>query len=158
VGALLALLAASGCAAHLGAAAPARSTARPVTTATAAAAYLAIATPANHRLDVDFDRFDGADRGDLAAARADLRDIAATEHGFDRNLARLALPPAAAAWARTLVSTNEARVALTARAASSTSLPGLNALRPALVAANAPVERAVTAIRADLALPPPDTH
>jgi hypothetical protein len=158
VGALLALLAASGCAAHLGAAAPVRTTARPVTTVTAAAAYLAIATPANHRLDADFDRFDGPDRGDLASARADLRDIAATEHAFDHNLARLALPPMAAAWARTLITTNEARADLTARAAASPSLPHLNALRPALTAANAPVERAVTAIRAGLALPPPDTH
>jgi hypothetical protein len=123
-----------------------------------AAAYLAIATPANHRLDVDFDRFNGADRADLAAARMDLRDIAATEHAFDRNLAHLALPNAAAAWAHTLISTNEDRAALTARAAESISLAQLNGLRPTLTAANAPVERAVTAIRADLGLPPPDTH
>lgn len=155
-----ALLAASGCAAHLGATAPARTTepARPVSTAAAAAAYLAVATPANHRLDVDFDRLDGSDRGDLPAARADLRDIAATEHAFDRSLARLALPPAAAAAARTLISANEARADLTACAAEATSLPRLDGLRPRLTAANVPVERAVTSTRADLGLPPPETR
>ena len=155
-----ALLAASGCAAYLGAAAPVRSSgaAPPVTTAPAATAYLALATPANHRLDVDFDRLDGPDRGDLAAARADLHDIAATEHAFDRGLAKLALPKAAAAWVQPLIRANESRVALTTRAARSGSLSQLNALRPALTAANAPVERAVTGIRADLGLPPPATH
>ncbi|RAG87237.1 hypothetical protein DN069_01465 [Streptacidiphilus pinicola] len=156
-----AVLAVSGCAVGLGASAsvPAPApAARPAAAAAAAAAYLAIATPANHRLDADFDRFDGADRGDLAAARADLRDIAATEHAFDRDLARLALPQAAAAWVRPLISANETRADLTARAATSGSLPLLNGLRPRLTAANAPVERAVTGIRADLGLPPPDTH
>ncbi|WP_042374608.1 hypothetical protein [Streptacidiphilus neutrinimicus] len=162
VGALLALFAACGCAANPSATAPTRTAAtrsgQPVATAAAAAAYVAIANPANHRLDTDFDRFDGPDRGDLARARTDLRDIAATEHAFDQDLARLELPPAAVTWAQVLVGANEARAALTSRAAANTALPQLNALRPVLSAMNAPVERAVTALRADLRLPPPDTH
>ncbi|WP_042431607.1 hypothetical protein [Streptacidiphilus anmyonensis] len=158
MGALLALVAASGCAAHLGATAPTCGAQAVTAAAAGASSYLAITTPANHRLDTDFDRFDGPDHADLAAARADLRDIAVTERAFDHDLARLALPAAAASWAHTLASTNEARAQLTSRAANSTSLARLNDLRPALTSANAPVERAVTALRADLGLPPPDTH
>jgi len=48
----------------------------------AAGRYLAIAEDGNDRLEVDFDRLAGRDRGRLAAAHADLRDAAATERRF----------------------------------------------------------------------------
>ena len=49
-----------------------------------AARYLAIARPANERLDHDFDGLGDASRDDLQAAAADLRNAAATERRFDR--------------------------------------------------------------------------
>jgi hypothetical protein len=53
-----------------------------------ATTYLAIAQPANRELDHEFDGFgDHVQDGELAAAQADLRAVAATERSFDR------LPP-----------------------------------------------------------------
>jgi hypothetical protein len=122
----------------------------------AAARYLAIARPANRRLDHDFDDgLDGADWNNLAAARADLRDAAATERRFDRQLLRLPLPPATEAMARILVTANESRARLTDAAARTASLAGLHAIEPRLDAANVPVEDAITVIRSELGLPPP---
>lgn len=121
------------------------------------AAYLTIAVAGNKRLDTDFDRLHGPDQGDLAAAQRDLRDIAATEHLFDKRLAVLALPPRPAAWARKLISANEARAALTRQAAASATPAELAGCQQRLTAANVSVEQAVRAIRADLGLPAPDS-
>jgi hypothetical protein len=123
----------------------------------AARQYLAIALPANHRLDVDFDGFDDNAHDNLAAAEADLRDAAATERRFDRRLMGLTLPPATEAMARLLVTANQARARLTETAAASTSLSQLRGYRHRLLAANAPVEDAVRVIRSQLGLPPPET-
>jgi hypothetical protein len=119
--------------------------------------YLAIAVPANHRLDVDFDGLDDNAHDNLAAAEADLRDAAATERQFDRRLLALTLPPATEAVARLLVTANQGRARLTETAAASTSLSQLRGYRHRLTAANAPVEEAVRAIRSQLGLPPPET-
>jgi hypothetical protein len=122
----------------------------------AARSYLAIALPANRRLETDFDGLDNH-HGDLAAARADLRDAVATERRFDRQLLALKLPAATETVARMLVTANEARARLTTAAAASTSLSQLHRYEPRLTAANAPVEEAVRAIRSQLGLPPPET-
>ena len=122
----------------------------------AARSYLAIARPANRRLETDFDGLDDH-RGDLAAARADLRDAAATERQFDRRLLALKLPAATETVARLLVTANEARARLTTAAAASTSLGQLHRYEPRLTAANQPVEEAVRVIRSQLGLPPPET-
>jgi len=122
----------------------------------AARGYLAIALPANRRLETDFDGLDDH-RGDLAAAQADLRDAAATERQFDRRLLALKLPAATETAARLLVTTNEARARLTTAAAASTSLSQLHRYQPRLTAANQPVEEAVRVIRSQLGLPPPET-
>lgn len=121
------------------------------------AAYLTIAVAGNKRLDTDFDRLHGPDRGDLAAARRDLRDIAATEHLFDERLAALRLPPGPDAWARRLISANEDRATLTMQAAVSATPAELAGYQQRLTAANVPVEQAVRAIRADLGLPAPES-
>jgi hypothetical protein len=122
-----------------------------------AARYLAIAVAGNRRLDIDFGRLDGRDRSDLAAARADLRDAAATERLFDQRLARIAFPAGTEMIARLLVLSNQARAQLTTAAAGSLSLPQLQAYRRQLAAANGPVEEAVGVIRSQLGLPPADT-
>jgi hypothetical protein len=122
----------------------------------AARSYLAIALPANRRLETDFDGLKDH-RGDLAAATADLRDAAATERQFDRQLLALKLPAATETVAHQLVTTNEARARLTTAAAASTSLAQLHGYEPRLTAANKPVEEAVRVIRNQLGLPPPET-
>ena len=118
---------------------------------------MAIAQPANRRLEIDFDRLDGRDRRDLAAAQGDLRAAASTEHLFDRRLLAIAFPPATEAQVRFLVWVNESRDRLTATAAAATSLRQLARYEPRLSTANQPVEQAVTTIRSQLGLPPPDT-
>lgn len=120
-------------------------------------AYLTTAEQDNRRLDRDFDRLHGRDRSRLAAARADLRDIAATERAFDRQLARLTLPSPAGATARALITANQARAALTDLAAASTTLGRLHTYDQPLAAANARVETPVRALRSQLGLPPPAT-
>jgi hypothetical protein len=125
--------------------------------ARAAAAYLTIAQAGNARLETDFDRLHGPDRADPAGADADLRDIAATEHLFDQRLSVLALPADPERRARTLIGVNEARAALTRRAAASRTPAQLAGYQAPLTAANVPVERAVRAIRVSLGLPPPNT-
>lgn len=122
-----------------------------------AARYLAIAQAGNRRLEAEFDRLHGRDHRALAAARADLRNIAATEHLFDQRLLGISFPPAIAVVARALYRVNQSRASLTAAAAQSLSLRQLAGYLPRLTAANAPVEQAVRAIRRQLGLPPPET-
>jgi len=118
--------------------------------------YLAIAVAGNHHLEHDFDGLK-SDHANLAAARAYLRDAAATERLFDRRLLQLPLPPPMETIARLLVAANEDRARLTEQAAGSTSLAQLRAYERRLTAANAPVEDAVRVIRSMLRLPPPKT-
>jgi hypothetical protein len=122
-----------------------------------AARYLAIAQAGNRRLEHDFDGLEGPDRGNLAAARADLRDAAATERLFDQRLLAIAFPPGTERIVRMLYAVNQARARLTGEAAASASLRELRACQARLDAANAPVEDAVRVIRDQLGLSPPDT-
>jgi hypothetical protein len=137
-------------------AAPAGQAISPAQQNAAARGYLAIARPANRRLETDFDGLNDH-RNDLAAAKADLRDAVATERQFDRRLLALRLPAVTETVARLLVTANEARARLTTAAAASTSLSQLHRYEPRLTAANAPVEEAVRVIRSQLGLPPPET-
>ena len=121
-----------------------------------AAEYLAIARAGNRHLEIDFNRLQGPDRNRLALARADLRDIAATERLFDRRLLSLRFPPGTEKFARFLVWVNQARASLTAAAARSTSLREVHSFESRMGAANVPVEQAVSLIRSRLGLPPPE--
>jgi len=122
-----------------------------------AAKYLAIAQPANRELDHELDGFKDHAKDDLAAARADLRAVAATERQFDRQLIALSFPPRTEPSVRLLYRVNQARATLTSTAAAATSLPELRGYQRRLDAANEPVEDAVRVIRGQLGLPPPDT-
>jgi hypothetical protein len=122
-----------------------------------AARYLVIARAGNHHLETDFSGLDGRGRHDLAAARAYLRDAAATERRFDRRLLAIRFPPQIAATARLLVYLNEARARITSAAAALPTLQQLRAGEAPLRAANAPVELEVARIRKQLGLPPPQT-
>ena len=136
---------------------PAATAISPAQRKTAARSYLAIARPANRRLDRDFDGLEDDGHDDLAAAQADQLDAAATERLFDRRLLRLKLPPASEPFAHLLVTANQARARLTVAAAASTSLSQLRGYEGRLTAANEPVEEAARVIRSQLGLPPPET-
>ena len=122
-----------------------------------AARYLAIAQPANHQLDHDFDGLKDHEGDNLAAAEADLRAAAATERQFDRQLIAITFPPPTEPIVRLLYTANQARAALSMTAAATTSLRQLRGYQTRLDAANEPVEEAVRVIRSQLGLPPPDT-
>jgi hypothetical protein len=122
-----------------------------------AARYLAIAQPANHQLDHEFDSLKDHEGDNLAAAQADLRAAAATERRFDRQLIAITFPAPTEPFVRLLFDVNQARAALTTTAATATSLHQLRGFQPRLDAANEPVEEAVRVIRSQLGLPPPDT-
>jgi hypothetical protein len=119
--------------------------------------YLAVANPANHRLDVEVDGYSDAQHDDLAEAKADLGAEVATEHWFDTHLAAIKFPPHIAAISRTLIRINEQRAGMTALQAQSTTLSRMRSLNRQHAEADAAVEREVKLIRQALNLPPPDT-
>ncbi len=124
--------------------------------ATAAAAqYLAIARPANDRLDDETGAYAKDQHRNLAAARADLLAEAATERGFDQHLARISFPPQIAATARAMIRANQHRIALTQRQARAMSLAELVSFTTGHKAADAAVEAQSRLIRRQLGLPPP---
>jgi hypothetical protein len=122
-----------------------------------AASYLAIAVPANYRLEIEVDRFKEHERDNLSAAETDLRAQSATERWFDRRLMKIPFPPRMAAVARALVRANQSRVRLTERQARSTSIARLRSYTGQHQAADAAVEVQVKVIRRDLGLPAPST-
>jgi hypothetical protein len=120
-----------------------------------AAEYMALARPANHRLEVAVDGFEEHSRDDLAKALADLREQAATEQRFDRQLARIPFPRGTAAIATSLIRANRARIQLTLLEAKADSLAQLRSFAASHRSADAAVEIQVRAIRNVLGLPPP---
>jgi hypothetical protein len=122
-----------------------------------AARYVAIAKAGNARLEIEFDRLHERDRGHLAAAHHDLRDVAATERRFDQRLLGIAFPAGTERIARFLYWVNQTRASMTIGAASSRSLTELHADEQRLKAANVPVEQAVAIVRSQLGLPPPES-
>jgi hypothetical protein len=121
-----------------------------------AAAYMAIARPANHRLEVAVDSYNRLSHTNLAWAEADLRDEAATESWFDQRLLKIAFPPAIGAVARALVSANNERISLTKLQSRASTIAQMLALNKRHRAADAAVEAQVRIIRKDLGLPPPE--
>jgi len=121
-----------------------------------AAAYMAIAVPANHRLDKEVESYNHHARDNLAIAETDLREEAATERWFDQRLLKIAFPSAIALTARALVRVNDQRIALTTRQARARTISDLLALNASHRAADAAVEAQVRMIRKQLGLPPPD--
>lgn len=122
-----------------------------------AASYLAIALPANDKLDKAEKGYARNCRTDLAAAEAALRSQAAIEHRFDRQLAAIRFPPAIAATASALIRVNQIRIAFTLRQSRARSVRALLAFTSGHRAADAEVEAQVSTIRAQLGLPPPST-
>jgi len=111
--------------------------------------------PASHRLETEVDGFTHHERDNLAAAEADLRAEAATEHRFDLLLSKIPFPPQIAATARALIRANQRRAALAGRQARSSSVTGLLSFASRHRAADAAVEAQVRIIRRALGLPTP---
>ena len=122
-----------------------------------AAEYMAIARPANHRLDVAVDAYEDHAHDNLAAAQAALRSQAAIERQFDRQLAAITFPPAIAATASALIRVNEIRARLAEKEARARSIPELLSFAGDHKMADAQVEAQVRVIRSELGLPPPET-
>ena len=120
-----------------------------------AAEYMAITRPANHRLEIAVDGFEEHSRDDLAKALADLREQAAIEQRFDRQLAKIPFPRGTAAIAASLIRANQARIQLTLLEAKADSLGQLRSFAASHRSADAAVEIQVRAIRKVLGLPPP---
>ncbi len=112
---------------------------------------------ANHRLDIEVDKYNDERRHDLAAAESALRAQAATERQFDRNLAAIGFPPPIAATASALIRVNEIRAKLAEREARAGSISELMSFTSAHKLADAQVEAQVKVIRAQLGLPPPES-
>jgi hypothetical protein len=160
MGVLALVLLVAGCAGgaqpgSAGTAAGAGTAASPGGMKTLAAAYLAIARPANHRLDTENDGFTDHEHGNMAMAESDLRAEAGTEQRFDRLLSQIRFPPQIATTARALIQANNHRIALTLRQARSSSVTTLLSFDHRHRAADAAVEAQVKVIRRDLGLPPP---
>jgi hypothetical protein len=119
--------------------------------------YLAIAKPANHRLEVENDGFGDNERDDLAQAKKDLRAEVATERRFDEQLLQIRFPSPIAMTARALVRFNQVRIALTESQSRATSLASLRSFDDRHKAADAAVETQARLIRVFLRLPPPST-
>jgi hypothetical protein len=117
--------------------------------------YLAVAKPANRRLDTANDGFEDSEHDDLPAARADLKSEAATERWFDQHLAKIPFPPALEAMVRSLIEANTTRIKLTSLQARSDSLSQLRSFDTAHKGADEAVENEVKLIRRALRLPPP---
>jgi hypothetical protein len=122
-----------------------------------AAKYLAIAQPANHSLDVENDGYTDAEHDDLAQARTDLLDEAATEARFDAQLLAIRFPAPVQKQVQALVRANKTRIQLTQRQAQAATLASLRAFDSQHKAADAAVEAPVRQIRRLLGLPPPST-
>lgn len=120
-----------------------------------AKAYLAIAEPANDKLEQAENSYTFNCRTHLTGAEAALRSEAAIERGFDRQLATIRFPPSIEATATALISVNQIRIAFTLRQAKAGSINALLAFTGGHQAADAEVEAQVRAIRAELGLPPP---
>jgi hypothetical protein len=121
-----------------------------------AAAYIAIALPANRRLEKANDSYEESERDNFVIAKRDLRDEVATEREFDTQLLRIDFPANVAEIAWDLVQANNHRIALTERQSHSATIAKLRAFDSRHKAADAAVEVQVRIIRQELGLPPPD--
>ena len=121
----------------------------------AAASYLTIAKPANHRLDEETEGYAEDVHRNLAAARSDLLAEAATERWFDQHLTKIPLPPPIAATARAMIQANQHRISLTEHQARSMTLAEMASFSSRHRAADAAVEVQSRMIRRELGLPPP---
>jgi hypothetical protein len=122
--------------------------------AAAARSYETLANASDKQLNVEEDAYADDERGNLAAAKAELRAQVATERLFDKDLAAIKFPATVEATAQALIRANQARFRLTLRQARAKSLVALQKLDTARKAGDAGVEAQAGLIRKELHLPP----
>jgi hypothetical protein len=123
--------------------------------AAAAHRYLAVANPANQRLNNEITTFTTAEHSNLAAARTALKAEVATASQFDRQLAAIKFPAAVEPIAQDVIRANQALGRVTARQARAKTLAALQALDARRTAAATAVEAQVKRLRLALHLPAP---
>jgi hypothetical protein len=116
--------------------------------------YAAVADPADRALTAEVSGYTRDQRGDLAAARSDLKKEAKTEASFDDQLDGITFPGAAGTAADALIQADKKRIKRISLQAQATSLRQLRSLGSADQATTAAVEVQVGRIRQALGLPP----
>src|ERR1700677_2809217 len=128
----------------------------PCTTAQMLASeYMAIMTPATQQLNTDMAAYTASEKHNLAGAEAALTAEVASERALDTSLAAITFPPAIAPIATALIRANQARAALTAEQARSSSLTTLRSFNGRVRVADAAVQTEMKLIRQALDSPPP---
>jgi hypothetical protein len=120
-----------------------------------AADYAALLAPASQQLTTDAAAYEANEGAHLAVAEAALTAEAATERSLGRSLAAFPFPPAIAPIAKGLIQANQARAALTAEQASSTTLTRLRSFNRQIQLANAAVQKEMTLVRTAVDAPLP---
>ena len=107
--------------------------------------YNAIVTPASRQLSADMVAYTANERDDLAAAEAALTAEVGTEQSLDNSLAAVTFTPQMTVIADAMIEADQARAALTAEQARSTSLTKMRSF-------NQRVQMASAAVKTDMKL------
>jgi hypothetical protein len=117
--------------------------------------YLAIMAPASQQLNADVAAYTASEKHNLAEAEAALTAEVTSERAFDTSLAAITFPPAIAPLAKSLIRADQARAALTAEQARSSSLTRMRSFDRRVQAAGAAAQTQLALIRQALDSPPP---
>jgi hypothetical protein len=120
-----------------------------------ASQYLAVITPASQQLTTDAAAYAASEGDHLAVAEAALKAEVTSERALDASLTAFAFPPAIAPLARALIRANQARAALTAEQAASSSLTRLRSFDHRVQLANAAVQTEMKLVRTAVDAPLP---
>jgi hypothetical protein len=117
--------------------------------------FTAIMAAASQQLSTDMAAYTANERRHLAAAETALTAEVMSEHAFDTSLAGITFPPAIAPIAKALIQANQARAALTAEQARSTSLTRMRSFNHRAQVAGAAVQTETKLLSKALDSPPP---
>jgi hypothetical protein len=120
-----------------------------------ASQYLAVITPATQQLNTDAAAYAASEADHLAVAEAALKAEVTSERALDSSLTAFAFPPAIAPLARALIRANQARAALTAEQAASSSLTRLRSFDHRVQLADAAVQNEMKLVGAAVDAPLP---
>jgi hypothetical protein len=120
-----------------------------------AAEYKALFPAATQQLSTDAAAYAANEGTHLAVAKAALTAEVAAERALGRNLAAFPFPPAIAPIAKGLIQANQARAALTAEQAGSSSLTRLRSFDHQVQVANAAVQTEMKLVQAAVDAPLP---
>jgi hypothetical protein len=116
--------------------------------------YVSIMTPDVQQLNTDMAAYTANERRNLAAAETALTAEVASEHSFDTSVGAIQFPPNIAPIAKALLQANQARAALTAEQARSSSLTQLRSFNRRVKADSTAVATEMGLIRKALDGPP----